>query len=78
MKRQKQKVLSLPSVSPDLSIFESTASSLNKQFYAKRYTSEEAALKRFMRIFVKDMDQKMIQDIYKKYTNRLQAQMTKY
>lgn len=56
MKEQKLKVLSLPSVSLDLSIFESIASLLKKQFYTKRCASKEAALKRFMRIFMKDMD----------------------
>jgi len=77
-------LITLPGVSPDLSILESQAASLKKAFHARRTTTEKAGLARFTQIFNKEMDQNKIQRMYRKYTKRLHdcrradGQMTKY
>jgi hypothetical protein len=77
------RLLTLPGVSPDLSILETMAHPLKKAFHAKRCTTEKASLARFKQIF-EEMDQKTIQNLYNSYTKRLHdcrragGQMTKY
>jgi DDE superfamily endonuclease len=77
------KLLTLPSVSSDLSIAETLAHPLKRAFHAKRTASETAALARFERVF-EEMDQSKVQGLYKWYTKRLQecrrakGQMTRY
>ena len=76
-------LLTLPGVSPDLSILESLASPLKRRFHSTRCASESAGLTRFIKLF-KEIDQGMIQGMYNKYNHRLEAckeasgQMTKY
>jgi hypothetical protein len=78
------KVLPLPGVSPDMSIFESTANSLKRKFHQRATTSKKTALIRFNRIFLEDISQEMIENMYNKYPKRLEAlrqaegQMTRY
>jgi hypothetical protein len=77
------RLLTLPGVSPDLSILETMAHPLKKAFHVKRCTTEKASLARFKQIF-EEMDQKTIQNLYNSYTKRLHdcrragGQMTKY
>jgi DDE superfamily endonuclease len=77
-------LITLPGVSPDLSIMESIARPLKRKFHSRRSTSEPGALARFTRIFEQEMDQTKIQRLYNKYTKRLhdciraKGQMTKY
>jgi hypothetical protein len=77
------RLLTLPGVSPDLSILETMAHPLKKAFHAKRCITEKASLARFKQIF-EEMDQKTIQNLYNSYTKRLHdckragGQMTKY
>jgi hypothetical protein len=73
-----------PGNSPDLSIFESYTHPLKKLFYTRRSTTKKAALARFAQVFEEEIDQMMIQNMYKFYTKRLhdcrrrKGQMTKY
>jgi hypothetical protein len=77
-------LITLPSVSPDLSILESIAHPLTRKFHAQRCSTEKASMARFTRIFEKETDQGTIQHMYKYYTKRLHdcrradGQMTKY
>jgi len=77
-------VLTLPGVSPDVSILESLAHPLKLAFHGTRCVSEVAGLNRFRRIFEEELDQSKIQDMYEWYMDRLHAvqaangQMTKY
>jgi hypothetical protein len=77
-------LLTLPGVSPDLSILESLAHPLKKAFHSRRCVSEKAGLARFTQIFEEELDQKSIQHMYNYYTKRLhdcrraRGQMTKY
>jgi hypothetical protein len=77
-------LMTLPGVSPDLSILESMARPLKKLFHSRRCTTEKAAMARFERIFNEEMDQRRIQEMYKWYTKRLHecqrrnGQMTRY
>lgn len=77
-------LLTLPGVSPDLSILESLAHPLKKAFHSRRCASEKAGLARFTQIFEEELDQKSIQYMYNYYTKRLhdcrraKGQMTKY
>ena len=73
-----------PGNSPDFSIFESYAYSLKTQFYKEPCTTQKQALARFEVIFDTQFDQKVIDNMYIKYTKRLydcrrrEGQMTKY
>jgi hypothetical protein len=77
------RLLTLPGVSPDFSICETMAQPLKRAFYARRVTTEKAALARFERLF-KEMDQGKVQSLYTWYTKRLHecrrasGQMTRY
>jgi hypothetical protein len=77
-------LITLPGVSPDLSIMESMARPLKKDFYARRSPNQEAGLARIIQLFKKEIDQETIQYMYNKYTKRLHncrrvgGQMTKY
>jgi hypothetical protein len=77
-------VLALPGVSPDFSIFESIAAPLKKKFHAKRSATYDGAWRRFRRVFMEDIPQESIQNLFNTYPNRLEAcrerggQMTKY
>lgn len=57
-----------PGNSPDLSIFESYAHPLKKLFHTRRSTTKKAALARFAQVFEEEIDQRMIQNMYKFYT----------
>lgn len=76
-------LLTLPGVSPDLSICETMANSLKRAFHARRCTTEKAALARFQLVF-NQMDQKKVQEQYTWYCKRLhecrraRGQMTRY
>ena len=73
-----------PSNSPDLSIFESYLHPLKMLFHTRRSRTKKEALVRFSSIFEEEMDQKMIQNMYKYYYKRLRdckrrrGQMTAY
>jgi hypothetical protein len=77
-------LITLPGVSPDLSIMRSIANLLKRKFYTKRYIIEKAALVYFLKVFDQEIDQIIIQCMYNKYTKRLhdclraKGQMTKY
>jgi hypothetical protein len=83
-KKHNLPLLTLPGVSPDLSILESLAHPVKKKFHAKRCASEKAGLARFIQVFNEEVDQRQIQHMYKYYTKRLHdcrragGQMTKY
>jgi hypothetical protein len=44
-------VITLPGVSPDLSILESIANPIRRKFYAQRCTIDQGVLKRFTEVF---------------------------
>jgi hypothetical protein len=73
-----------PGNSPDFSIFESYAQKLKRQFHEERCCTQDQALARFEKIFETRFDQKVINNMYNKYTKRLhdcrrrRGQMTKY
>jgi hypothetical protein len=77
-------LLTLPGVSPDLSILESMANPIKRRFHARRCTTDQGALKRFTGIFNDELDQKTIQHCYDYYIKRLwdckraRGQMTSY
>ena len=77
-------LITLPGVFPDFSILESMAHPIKRKFYAKRYTTERAAIARFQYLFENEMDQEAIQKMYSWYTKRLhecrraKGQMTRY
>jgi hypothetical protein len=50
-------LITLPGVSPDLSILETMAHPLKKKFHAKWCTTQRGSLARFIRIFKHEMDQ---------------------
>lgn len=56
VKKDGLKVLPLPGVSPDFSIFKSMANPLKQAFHPRRSVSEDAALRRFKKIFMWDMN----------------------
>jgi transposase len=58
-RKQGIKLLTLPGISPDLSIAETLAHPLKRVFHAKRTTTEQAALARFQRIF-NEMDESKV------------------
>ncbi|PVH68381.1 hypothetical protein DL98DRAFT_522798 [Cadophora sp. DSE1049] len=84
VKSNNLKVLTLPGVSPDFSVFESFAAPLKKRFHAVRSASYEGALKRFHKVFMRDIPQESVQNLFNTYPRRLAAckeregQMTKY
>lgn len=84
VKENNLKVLPLLGVLPNISIFESTAQSLKRRFYRIACASEAAAVRRFEKVFLKEMSQEIIQHMYDRYPRRLEAlkradrQMTKY
>ena len=53
-------LITLPGVSPDLSICETIARGLKQEFYKRRYTTEKAAMARFKQVF-KEIDEKKVQ-----------------
>ena len=77
------KLLTLPGVSPDLSICETMARPLKRAFHSRRCTTERAAIARFERVF-SEMDQQKVNSQYEWYTKRLwecrraSGQMTRY
>jgi hypothetical protein len=77
-------IITLPSVSPDLSILESMANPIKRKFHAQRCTIDGAVLKRFTGVFNKELDKKTIQHYYDYYTKilwdckRAKEQMTSY
>ena len=77
------KLITLPGVSPDLSICETMARPLKRAFHKRRCTTEKAALARFQQVF-NEMDQGKVQELYSWYTKRLwecrraRGQMTRY
>jgi hypothetical protein len=84
IQKQGLSVITLPGVSPDLSILESMANPIKRRFHARRCTTDGAALKRFTEVFDKELDRKTIQHYYDFYTKRLwdykraRGQMTSY
>ncbi|KAH7418803.1 hypothetical protein BKA64DRAFT_564688, partial [Cadophora sp. MPI-SDFR-AT-0126] len=84
VKANNLRVLTLPGVSPDFSVFESLAAPLKKRFHAIRSASYEGALKRFHKVFMRDIPQESVQNLFNKYPRRLEAyreregQITKY
>jgi hypothetical protein len=54
-KRNHLDLLTLPGVSPDLSILETLAHPIKRKFHAHRCTTEKAALARFEQIFEKEI-----------------------
>lgn len=76
-------LITLPGVSPDLSICETMARPLKRAFHARRCTTEKAALARFEKVF-DEMDQGKVNSLYSWYTKRLhdcrraRGQMTRY
>jgi hypothetical protein len=53
------RLITLPGVSLDLSICETMARGLKKEFHAQRCTTEKAALARFKQVF-EEMDEKKV------------------
>jgi hypothetical protein len=57
---------------------------VKRKFYARRCTIEKAAMARFEQIFIEELDQNKIQNLYDFYTLRLwdyrraEGQMTKF
>jgi hypothetical protein len=84
IQKQGLSVITLPGVSPDLSILESMANPIKRKFYVRRCTTDGAALKRFTGVFNEELDEKTIQHCYDFYTKRLwdckraKGQMTSY
>jgi hypothetical protein len=84
IQKQGLSVITLPGVSPDLLILESMANPIKRKFHVQRCTTNGAALKRFTRVFNKELDKKTIQHCYDFYTKRLwdykraKGQMTSY
>jgi hypothetical protein len=76
--------ITLPGVSPDFSIFETLAQGLKKKFHARRCTTVSAAKARFERIWIEELDQNKVKELYSWYTKRLHecerqdGQMTRY
>jgi hypothetical protein len=76
-------LLTLPGISPDLSIYETIANPLKRAFYGRRSAIEKQAKERFMQVF-EEMDQETINYQYTWYTKRLWeceragGQMTRY
>lgn len=64
-------LITIPGVSPDLTILEPKAHPVEKAFHSRQCTKEKAGLTRFIQIFEKEMDQETIQRMYSKYTKRL-------
>jgi hypothetical protein len=77
-------LLTLPGVSPDLSILETEAHPIKRKFHSRRCTTEKAAMARFEQVFIEELDQNTIQNLYDFYTLRLwdcrrvEGQMTKF
>jgi hypothetical protein len=77
-------IITLPGISPNLSILEPMAALIKRKFHARRYTADQGALKRFTRVFNNELDQKTIQHCYDFYIKRLwdckraRGQMTSY
>jgi hypothetical protein len=77
------RLITLPGVSPDLSICETMARPLKRAFHKRRCTTERAALARFQTVF-DEMDQEKVNSLYEWYTKRLWeckragGQMTRY
>ena len=77
-------LITLPGVSPDLSILETMAHPIKKKFHIKRCTTQKASLQRFQRVFEEEIDQGTIQNLYNFYAKRLhdckkaKGQMTRY
>jgi hypothetical protein len=63
-------LITLPGVSPYLSICETMARPLKRAFHARRCTTEKAALARFEKVF-DEMDQGKVNSLYSWYTKRL-------
>jgi hypothetical protein len=57
-------LITLPGVSPDLSILESMAHPLKRTFHSRRCASKQAGLARFIKNFEEEMDPKTIQRMY--------------
>lgn len=74
----------LPGKSPDFSIMESMAMPLKRVFHAMRCTTNKKALDWFNYIFTEEIDQNIVNRIYKWYIKRLHeyrwanGQMTRY
>ena len=64
-------VLNLPHKSPDLSIFETLANPLKKEFQKERHTTNRATMSSFVKIF-EELDQEMIQGLYNNNYDRLE------
>ena len=84
IKKHDLSVITLPSMSPDFSIFELIASTLKRRFHYRRTTTEKAALARFTQIFQEELDEAKVKSMYNWYTKRLHecerrdGQMTRY
>jgi hypothetical protein len=84
IREHKMPVITLPGVSPDLSILESEASTLKRRFHSRRKTTDKAAYAWFLQVFNKEMSQDKVQHMYNYYTKRLhdclraRGQITKY
>ena len=63
-------VLTLPGKSPDFSILETMAQPIEKKYFSRRTRTEKAGLIRFTKVFTEEVDQKMINSLYKGYTRR--------
>jgi hypothetical protein len=59
-------LITLPGVFPDLSIMESIARPLKKDFYTRRSPNQETGLARIIQLFKKEIDQEIIQYMYNK------------
>jgi hypothetical protein len=60
IQKQGLSIITLPSVSPNLSILELIANPIKRKFHAQRCTTDGAALKRFIGVFNKELDEKTI------------------
>lgn len=72
IKEKGLKALNLPQKSPDFSIFESLANPLKRKFRRIGHTSNREAMAYFHRIFDKEVNQTMVQNMYNRYPRRLQ------
>ncbi|TVY89446.1 hypothetical protein LAWI1_G004083, partial [Lachnellula willkommii] len=63
-RQHKMRILTLPGVSPDLSIIETMANTVKRLFHSKKCSIEEGAMSWFMEVWDQEMDQNTIQRSY--------------
>jgi hypothetical protein len=59
-KKHSLSILTLPGVSLDLSILETEAYLVKRKFHFRRCTTQKAAMARFKRVFIEEIDQNQI------------------